>query len=99
MCALDFEVKNNELKKMVTNIDYMYDHNSTIELYEFLQVMTGNMGDKGTCDDIESLIMCTVVNIITCPAAISFYVTWLILLMQADPSAAHLLEGTRGQPR
>jgi len=30
----------------------------------------------------------------TSTTTVSFYVTWLILLMQADPSVAHLLEGT-----
>ena len=80
MRALDFEVKNNELKKMVTNIDYMYDHNSTIELYEFLQVMTGKMGDKGTCDDIESLIMCSQYHNMPC--------CHIILCHLADPTHA-----------
>merc|ERR1712094_118521 len=38
MRALGFEVKNEELKKMVTDIDN--DGNGTIEFVEFLQMMT-----------------------------------------------------------
>merc|ERR1712094_115923 len=38
MRALGFEVKNEELKKMVTDIDN--DGNGTIEFVEFLQLMT-----------------------------------------------------------
>merc|ERR1712149_90118 len=44
MRALGFEVKNEELKKMVTDIDN--DGNGTIEFSEFLQMMTGKMGEK-----------------------------------------------------
>merc|ERR1712232_1446999 len=50
MRALGFEVKN-ELKKMVTDIDN--DGNGTIEFGEFLQMMTGKMGEKDTREDIE----------------------------------------------
>merc|ERR1712100_641123 len=39
MRALGFEVKNEELKKMVADIDN--DGNGTIEFTEFLQMMTG----------------------------------------------------------
>merc|ERR1712227_819886 len=46
MRALGFEVKNEELKKMVTDIDN--DGNGTIEFAEFLQMMTGKMGEKDT---------------------------------------------------
>merc|ERR1712205_146082 len=44
MRALGFEVKNEELKKMVTDIDN--DGNGTIEFVEFLQMMTAKMGEK-----------------------------------------------------
>merc|ERR1711959_729576 len=44
MRALGFEVKNEELKKMVADIDG--DGNGTIEFGEFLQMMTGKMGEK-----------------------------------------------------
>merc|ERR1711998_357258 len=44
MRALGFEVKNEELKKMVTDIDN--DGNGTIEFVEFLSMMTGKMGEK-----------------------------------------------------
>merc|ERR1712057_58680 len=51
MRALGFEVKNEELKKMVTDIDN--DGNGTIEFAEFLQMMTGKMGEKDTRENIE----------------------------------------------
>merc|ERR1712036_53141 len=51
MRALGFEVKNEELKKMVTDIDN--DGNGTIEFAEFLQMMTGKMGEKDTREDID----------------------------------------------
>merc|ERR1711924_213121 len=51
MRALGFEVKNEELKKMVADIDG--DGNGTIEFSEFLQMMTGKMGEKDTREDIE----------------------------------------------
>merc|ERR1711990_600785 len=44
MRALGFEVKNEELKKMVTDIDN--DGNGTIEFAEFLMMMTAKMGEK-----------------------------------------------------
>merc|ERR1712100_878441 len=44
MRAHGFEVKNEELKKMVADIDN--DGNGTIEFTEFLQMMTGKMGEK-----------------------------------------------------
>merc|ERR1712224_745927 len=44
MRALGFEVKNEEIKKMVADIDN--DGNGTIEFTEFLQMMTGKMGEK-----------------------------------------------------
>merc|ERR1712046_373445 len=46
MRALGFEVKNEELKKMVSDVDN--DGNGTIEFGEFLQMMTGKMGEKDT---------------------------------------------------
>merc|ERR1711975_143672 len=44
MRALGFEVKNEELKKMVMDVDN--DGNGTIEFAEFLRMMTGKMGEK-----------------------------------------------------
>merc|ERR1712178_632327 len=51
--ALGFEVKNEELKKMVTDIDN--DGNGTIEFSEFLMMMTAKMGGKDTREDIEKV--------------------------------------------
>merc|ERR1711890_138670 len=42
--ALGFEIKNEELKKMVSDVDN--DGNGTIEFAEFLAMMTGKMGEK-----------------------------------------------------
>merc|ERR1712036_203896 len=53
MRALGFEVKNEELKKMVSDIDG--DGNGTIEFVEFLQMMTGKMGEKDSREDIEKV--------------------------------------------
>merc|ERR1712046_90204 len=53
MRALGFEVKNEELKKMVSDIDN--NGNGTIEFGEFLQMMTGKMGEKDTREDIEKV--------------------------------------------
>merc|ERR1712216_282131 len=53
MRALGFEIKNEELKKMVTDIDN--DGSGTIEFGEFLQMMTGKMGEKDTREDIEKV--------------------------------------------
>merc|ERR1712032_174129 len=53
MRALGFEVKNEELKKMVSDIDG--DGNGTIEFLEFLAMMTGKMGEKDTREDIEKV--------------------------------------------
>merc|ERR1719389_870501 len=53
MRALGFEVKNDELKKMVTDIDN--DGNGTIEFVEFLSMMTAKMGEKDTREDIEKV--------------------------------------------
>merc|ERR1711896_102006 len=50
MRALGFEVKNEELKKMVSDIDG--DGNGTIEFVEFLQMMTGKMGEKDSREEI-----------------------------------------------
>merc|ERR1712039_717504 len=51
MRALGFEVKNEELKKMVTDVDN--DGNGTIEFAEFLEMMTGKMGEKDSREDID----------------------------------------------
>merc|ERR1712226_1823598 len=51
MRALGFEVKNEELKKMVADVD----GNGTIEFGEFLEMMTGKMGEKDTREDIEKV--------------------------------------------
>merc|ERR1712222_79878 len=53
MRALGFEVKNEELKKMVTDVGN--DGNGTIEFAEFLAMMTGKMGEKDTREDIEKV--------------------------------------------
>merc|ERR1711934_59188 len=53
MRALGFEVKNDELKKMVT--DVYNDGNGTIEFSEFLGMMTAKMGEKDTREDIEKV--------------------------------------------
>merc|ERR1712139_61072 len=53
MRALGFEVKNEELKKMVQDIDG--DGNGTIEFGEFLQMMTGKMGEEDSREDIEKV--------------------------------------------
>merc|ERR1712032_1701296 len=53
MRALGFEVKNEELKKMVSDIDG--DGNGTIEFGEFLEMMTGKMGEKDSREDIEKV--------------------------------------------
>merc|ERR1712006_67176 len=52
MRALGFEVKNEELKKMVTDVDN--DGNGTIEFSEFL-MMIAKMGEKDTREDIEKV--------------------------------------------
>merc|ERR1739841_280922 len=44
MRALGFEVKNEELKKMVSDVDN--DGNGTIEFGEFLEMMTGKMARR-----------------------------------------------------
>merc|ERR1711988_1781033 len=53
MRALGFEIKNEELKKMVTDVDN--DGNGTIEFAEFLEMMTAKMGEKDTREDIEKV--------------------------------------------
>merc|ERR1712070_661038 len=50
MRALGFEVKKEELKKMISDIDN--DGNGTIEFGEFLQMVTGKMGEKDTREDM-----------------------------------------------
>merc|ERR1712216_1081172 len=50
MRALGFEVKNEELKKMVTDVDT--DGSGCIEFGEFLEMMTGK---KGSREDIEKV--------------------------------------------
>merc|ERR1712010_212577 len=51
MRALGFEIKNEELKKMVSDIDN--DGNGTIEFAEFLGMMTGKMGEKDSREAID----------------------------------------------
>merc|ERR1712166_1585971 len=53
MRALGFEIKNEELKKMVSDVDG--DGNGTIEFVEFLAMMTGKMGEKDSREDIENI--------------------------------------------
>merc|ERR1712093_348829 len=52
MRALGFEVKK-EVKKMINDIDN--DGNGSIEFQEFLEMMTGKMGEKDTREDIEKV--------------------------------------------
>merc|ERR1711935_166304 len=53
-CApFGFEVKKEELKKMISDIDN--DGNGSIEFQEFLEMMTGKMGEKDTREDIEKV--------------------------------------------
>merc|ERR1711864_11599 len=52
MRALGFEIKNEELKKMVSDID----GDGTIEFGEFLGMMTGKMGEKDSREDIEKVV-------------------------------------------
>merc|ERR1712146_240550 len=52
MRALGFEVKKEELKKMISDID---NGNGSIEFQEFLEMMTGKMGEKDTREDIEKV--------------------------------------------
>merc|ERR1712216_835070 len=53
MRALGFEVMKEELKKMISDIDN--DGNGSIEFDEFLEMMTGKMGEKDTREDIEKV--------------------------------------------
>merc|ERR1712216_755155 len=50
MRAPGFEVKKEELKKMITDIDA--DGSGSIEFPEFLEMMTGKMGEKDTKEEI-----------------------------------------------
>merc|ERR1712195_288204 len=52
MRALGFEIKNEELKKMVADVDT--DGSGMIEFGEFLEMMTGKMGEKDSREDIEN---------------------------------------------
>merc|ERR1711918_300627 len=51
MRALGFEVKKEELKKMISDFDN--DGNGSIEFAEFLEMMTGKMGEKDLQDMIN----------------------------------------------
>merc|ERR1711990_200188 len=53
MRALGFEVKKEELKKMISDIDN--DGNGDIDFGEFLEMMTGKMGEKDSREDIEKV--------------------------------------------
>ena len=53
MHALSFEVKKEELKKMISDIDN--NGNGSIKFGEFLEMMTGKMGKKDTHKDIEKV--------------------------------------------
>merc|ERR1711865_233138 len=48
--TVGFEVKKEELKKMITDIDA--DGSGNIEFPEFLEMMTGKMGEKDTKEEI-----------------------------------------------
>merc|ERR1711924_89430 len=54
MRALGFEVKKEELKKMISDIDN--DGNGSIEFGEFLVMMTGKMGEKDTREELQDMI-------------------------------------------
>merc|ERR1712183_985045 len=49
--GLGFEVKKEELRKMITDIDA--DGSGHIEFPEFLEMMTGKMGEKDTKEEIN----------------------------------------------
>merc|ERR1712195_228039 len=53
MRALGFGIKNEELKKMVADVDT--DGSGMIEFGEFLEMMTGKMGEKDSREDIEKV--------------------------------------------
>merc|ERR1711865_489684 len=53
MRALGFEIKNEELKKMVSDVDT--DGSGMIEFGESLEMMTGKMGEKDSREDIEKV--------------------------------------------
>merc|ERR1711998_563270 len=57
MRALGFEIKNEELKKMVSDIDN--DGNGTIEFQEFLGMMTGKMGEKDSRETSRRCSRCS----------------------------------------
>eukprot|EP00304_Pavlova_gyrans_P008968 CAMPEP_0206058608 /NCGR_PEP_ID=MMETSP1466-20131121/47051_1 /ASSEMBLY_ACC=CAM_ASM_001126 /TAXON_ID=44452 /ORGANISM="Pavlova gyrans, Strain CCMP608" /LENGTH=100 /DNA_ID=CAMNT_0053433903 /DNA_START=53 /DNA_END=352 /DNA_ORIENTATION=+ len=50
MRALGFEVKKEELRKMILDVDS--DGSGHIEFPEFLEMMTGKMGEKDTREEI-----------------------------------------------
>merc|ERR1711959_487206 len=54
MRALGFEVKKEELKKMITDIDA--DGSGQIEFPEFLEMMTGKMGENITKEELQDMI-------------------------------------------
>merc|ERR1740138_1821615 len=51
MCALGFEVKKDEIKKMVDDLDR--DGDGSVDFDEFMAMMSGKMGDK---DQREQLL-------------------------------------------
>merc|ERR1712166_1629709 len=54
MRALGFEVKAEELKKMVEDIDS--GGNGTVEFKEFMGMMTGKMGEKDSREDLVEAV-------------------------------------------
>ena len=50
MRALGFEIKVEELKKLVEDIDS--NSNGTVEFKEFMGMMTGKMGEKDSREDV-----------------------------------------------
>merc|ERR1712039_1025377 len=54
MHALGFDVKKDELKKMITDIDA--DASGNIEFPEFLEMMTGKMGEKDTKEEFNRIM-------------------------------------------
>ena len=53
MRALGFEVKKEELKKMITDVDS--DGSGSIEFPEFLEMMTAKMGPSDTREELQKV--------------------------------------------
>ena len=53
MRALGFEIKKEELKKMITDVDS--DGSGSIEFPEFLEMMTAKMGPSDTKEELQKV--------------------------------------------